>query len=201
MKLVRADAKCLLAALAAMVLAACSPQKDAANNLVLEITATVSAAQPEAAQYVPEQLQDVQTKLTDLRAAFDRGDYATVNAAAPAVLAAAQTLATAAAARKDQLLKAQQDAWTELAAVLPDEVAGLQQRIAQLDRKKAGAKAARGTAKAPRTVDLAAADASVADITSLWSKAQAAFAGGNLKEALAIAQDVKTKADALSAQL
>jgi hypothetical protein len=50
-------------------------------------------------------------------------------------------------------------------------------------------------------VDPAAAGAGMADITSLWSKAQAAFAGGNLEEALATAKDVKTKADALAVAL
>jgi hypothetical protein len=61
-----------------------------------------------------------------------------------------------------------------------------------------GKKAAKVT---PSGVDLAAASAGMADITSLWSKAQAAFAGGNLEEALATAKDVKTKADALAATL
>jgi hypothetical protein len=198
MKFVRPDARFIVAALLAIVLAACSGQKHAAQNLVFEIAATLSAAEPEAAKYVPEQVQDIQAKLADLRASFDKGDYAGVMAAAPAVLAATQSLATAAAAQKDQILKAQNDAWTDLAAVLPDEVTALQNRVEVLNSKMPGKKAARLT---PPGVDLAAASAGMADITSLWSKAQAAFAGGNLEEALATAKDVKTKADALAATL
>jgi hypothetical protein len=206
MRFVRTDARFVVAALLAIVLAACSGQKHAAQNLVFEIAATLSAAEPEAAKYVPEQVQDIQAKLADLRASFDKGDYAGVMAAAPAVLAATQSLATAAAAQKDQILKAQNDAWTDLAAVLPDEVTALQNRVEQLNSKMPGKKAAKGlpsgTSKGTAPgVDLAAASAGMADITSLWSKAQAAFAGGNLEEALATAKDVKTRADALAATL
>jgi hypothetical protein len=210
MRFVRTDARFVVAALLAIVLAACSGQKHAAQNLVFEIAATLSAAEPEAAKYVPEQVQDIQAKLADLRASFDKGDYAGVMAAAPAVLAATQSLATAAAAQKDQILKAQNDAWTDLAAVLPDEVTALQNRVEQLNSKMPGKKAAKGlpsgtpsgTSKGTAPgVDLAAASAGMADITSLWSKAQAAFASGNLEEALATAKDVKTRADALAATL
>jgi hypothetical protein len=180
----------VFATLLAIVLAGCSGQKDAAQNLVWEIAATVSAAEPEAAKYVPEQLHDVQAKVADLRAALDRKDYAGVTAAAPAVLTAAQSLATAAAAKKDEILKAKNDAWTNLALLLPDEVTALQSRVDQLNTKKPAKK-----------VDLGAVGAAMADITSLWSKAQAAFAGGNLDEAVVTAKDVKSKADALAGTL
>ena len=39
------------------------------------------------------------------------------------------------------------------------------------------------------------------DATSLWSKAQAAFAAGTLEEAVNTAKTVKTKIDALAATL
>jgi hypothetical protein len=195
MRFVRHDTKFVFAALLAIALAACSGQKDAAQSLVWEIAATLSAAEPEAAKYVPEQLKDIQDKLAGLRAQFDAHDYAGVMAAGPAVLAATQSLATAAAAKKDQILKAQNDAWNNLAAVLPDEVTALQNRVEQLSSKKPAKNPAKGA------VDAAAAGASMADITSLWSKAQAAFAGGNLDEALTTAQNVKAKADALAVTL
>jgi hypothetical protein len=37
--------------------------------------------------------------------------------------------------------------------------------------------------------------------TSLWSKAQAAFAGGNMDEAVRTAQDVKSRVEAVAATL
>jgi len=200
LKFVRHHTGLVYAVLLAIALAACSGQKDAAQSLLWQIAATLSAADPEAAKYVPDELKDIQTKLADLRASFAKGDYAAVMAAAPAVLTAAQSLATDAAAKKDQILKEQNDAWTNLAAVLPDEVTALQNRVDQLYGNKPGKRAARGTGTLSGA-DLAAAGSAMADITALWSKAQAAFAGGNLDEALATAKNVKSKADALAATL
>ena len=105
---------------AAVVLAACAGQKEPAQKLLLETDATLIAASAEARIYVPQQLADVRRQYADLQAAFDKQDYAGVLSAAPAVLGAAQTLATAAAARKDEVLKVLNDVWVGLAAVLPD---------------------------------------------------------------------------------
>ncbi len=52
-----------------------------------------------------------------LKASFDKQDYAAVVAGAPAVLGAARSLATAAAAKKDEVLKALNDKWTALGGV------------------------------------------------------------------------------------
>ncbi len=49
------------------------------------------------------------SKLGGLKASFDKQDYAAVVTGAPAVLSAAQGLATAAAAKKDEVLKALND--------------------------------------------------------------------------------------------
>ena len=178
---------------ATLLLAACSGQKEPAQKLVGDVEATVIAASPEAAKYVPDQLSEVQGKLGSLKASLDKQDYAAVISAGPAVLVAAEELATAAAAKKDELLKALNDQWTGLAAALPGDMTAIQSRIDQLS-SKAGKKMAAG-------VDLDAAKASVGDVSSLWSKAQAAFASGNLAEAVSTAKEVKTKVEALAASL
>jgi hypothetical protein len=176
-----------------LVLAACAGQKEPAQKLLGDIEATVTAASSEAAKYVPDQLADVQSKLGALKASFDKQDYAAVVTGAPAVLAAAQGLATAAAAKKDEVLKALNDQWTGLAAALPGDVTAIQSRIDALSKKSAK--------KAAAGVDLDAAKAGLADATSLWSKAQAAFASGNMDEAVSAAKDVKSKVDAVAASL
>jgi len=181
------------AALLAIVLAGCSNQKDSAQNLLWEIDATISAAEPEAVKYVPEQLADIRAKVGDLRTAFDKKDYAGVISLGPAVLSSAQSLATAAAARKDEILKAQNDDWSSLAAAVPDEVTALQNRVELLDKKSAK--------KLAKGVDVESAKDRMVEVTSLWSKAQAAYAAGNLKEAVATAKDVKSRADALAVAL
>jgi hypothetical protein len=179
--------------LAAIVLVACTGQKEPAQKLIADIEATTTAASAEAAKYVPEQLAEVQSKLGALKASYAKQDYAAVVAGAPAVLGAAQALATDAAAKKDEALKAANDKWTALAGTVPGYMTQVQDRIEFLG-KKANKKQAQG-------VDLEAAKAGAADANALWSKAQAAFAGGNLDEAVSTATDVKTKVEALAASL
>jgi hypothetical protein len=176
-----------------LTLHACSGQKESAQRLLGDIDATVIAASAEAAHYVPDQLADVQKKVGELKGEFDRHDYAAVLNGAPEVLGAAQSLATAAAARKDEILKTLNDAWATLAAALPGDVTLLQDRIAELGKPAARKRAA--------GLDVDAAKAALGDATSLWSKAQAAFAAGNLDEAVATAKDVKVRLDAVAQTL
>jgi hypothetical protein len=174
-------------------LAACAGQKEPAQKLLADIQATVTAASTEAAKYVPDQLMEVQTQYGQLKASFDKQDYAAVISGAPMVFAQAQTLATAAAAKKDEVLKALNDRWMGLAGTVPEYATAVQNRIDVL-RKKSSKKPAAG-------MDLDAAKSSLDQATSLWSKAQAAFAGGNMEEAVSTAQDVKSRVEAVAATL
>jgi hypothetical protein len=193
MQLIQRVSRYSLISMAAVILAACAGQKEPAQKLIFEVESTVTAASTEAAKYVPDQLADVQSKLDGLKASFAKQDFAAVVTGAPAVLSAAQGLATAAAAKKDQILKALNDEWTVLAGSLPGDVTAIQNRIDLLS-KKSSKKLAAG-------IDLDAAKAGLTDATSLWSKAQAAFAAGTLEEAVNTAKTVKTKIDALAATL
>ena len=178
---------------AGIALAACTGQKVPAEKLIAEIQQTVTAASDEAKKFIPEQLMAVQTKLDDLKASFEKKDYPAVVTGAPPVLDAAQSLATAAAAKKDEMLKALNDKWAALAGSVPGYMTAIQNRIAALG-KKSNKKAAAG-------IDLDAARAGVSDAGSLWSKAQAAFAAGNMDEAVNTAQSVRAKVEAVAATL
>jgi hypothetical protein len=177
--------------LAILVLAACGGQKEPAQRLIAEIQATITAASDEAAKYVPGELQDVETQFAGLKAAFDKKDYPAVVTGAQAVLGAAQSLATDAAAKKDEILKALNDKWTALAGSVPGYMTAIQNRLDFLG-KKANKKAAAG-------IDVDAAKSGLSDAMSLWSKAQAAFAAGNMEEAVATAQSVKAKVESVAA--
>jgi hypothetical protein len=179
--------------LMAIILAACAGQKEPAEKLIGDIQATVTAASTEAAKYIPDQLSSVQTQLSALEASFDKQDYAAVVNGAPAVLSAAESLATDAAAKKDEALKALNDRWTALAGSVPGYLSAIQNRIEYL-AKKANKKAAAG-------IDLDGAKSALSDAMSLWSKAQAAFATGNLDEAVKSAQDVNSKVEPLASSL
>jgi hypothetical protein len=158
-----------------------------------DIDAAVNAASSEAGKYVPERLIDVQTKLGDLKAAFSRQDYKTVVAAAPPVLLEAQSLASEAAAKKADAMRALNDQWTSLSAAVPGSMSAVHDRIDLLS-KKSSRKLAKG-------IDLNAAKSALDDATSMWSKAQGAFGNGNMDEAVKAAKDAKAKLDAVAATL
>jgi len=180
-----------LVAFVGVMLAACANQKEPAATAISGIETAVNAASADASKYVPDQLADVKTKLADLKASFDKQDYKAVLAGAPAILSSAQGLVAAATAKKDEIMKALNGDWTGLAAAVPGLVAAVQSRVDVLSKSK----------KVPAGIDLAAAKSGLADATSLWSKAQAAFSAGNLEEAVSTAKDVKAKADAAAAAL
>jgi hypothetical protein len=182
-----------LLSLMAIVLAACAGQKEPAEKLIGEIQATVTAAAPEAAKYIPDQLASVQTQLSALKASFDKQDYPAVVGGAQAVLGAAESLATDAAAKKDEVLKALNDKWTALAGSVPGYLTAIQNRLDFL-AKKANKKAAVG-------IDLDGAKSALSGAMARWSKAQAAFATGNMDEAVTTAQDVKSKAETVASSV
>ena len=179
--------------IAGVIMAACSSQREPAQATLHDIEATLDAASPDAARYVPDQLTDVENKLGDLKASFDKKDYKAVLSGAPPVMSAAQGLASASAAKKDQVIKGLNDAWSTLVGALPGDAKAIQSRIDFLG-KKANRKFAEG-------VDLDAAASSLNDANSLWLKAQAAFADGNLQAAVSTGNSAKTKFEALAASM
>lgn len=193
MKAMARPGRWVILCLAALALAACAGQKEPARKLLADIDTSVTAASGEAAKYIPDRLMDVQRQTGELKAAFDKHDYPAVMNRGPAVLAAAQTLAIAAASKKDEVLKAMNDQWTVLAGAVPDYLTAIQKRLDFL-RKKTNQKLAAG-------MDLDAAKTGEEETALLWSKAQAAFASGSMDEAVRTAQEVKSRIEALAAAL
>jgi hypothetical protein len=180
-------------AFTALLLAACASQMEPAQRSISDIEAALSTAAPDAAKYIPDQLTDVRREFGDLKATFDRQNYAAVLKAAPAVMERAQGLGSAAAAKKAELTQALEEQWTDLAARLPGYMTTIEGRIEFL-AKKSNRKVAAG-------IDLDAARGSVSEDTSVWSKAQAAFATGNLDEAVTTAKSLETSLAGLASTL
>jgi len=180
-------------AFAALLLAACASRMEPAQRSISDIEAALSTAASDAAKYVPDQLTDVRRELGDLKATFDRQDYAGVLKAAPAVMERAQGLASTAAARKAELTQALGEEWSGLAARLPGYMTTIQNRIEFL-AKKSSRKMAAG-------IDLDAARGSLSEDSSVWSKAQAAFATGNLGEAVTTARSLASSLEGLASTL
>lgn len=172
-----------LASLAAVLLAACNSQRDPAQRSIEAIDARMTAASAEAAHYVPEQLLDVRNELHDLKTSFDKQDYAAVLLGAPVAMRDAQALTGAAAGRKADLTTVLDRQWARFAERLPGDITALQSRIDVL-AKKSNRKSAGG-------IDVAAAQGALREDRGLWSKAQAAFASGNVDEAVTIATSLE----------
>jgi hypothetical protein len=181
----------LLVGVAALLFAACSTQMEPAKKAIDDISSSVQAASADADQYIPDQVAEVKRKLADLNASFDMKDYAAVLAGAPALLTEAKGLAAAAAAKRDEVMKALAAQWTELSASVPPLVTSVKTRVDALSKAR----------RVPKGVDLAAAKSGLGDATVLWDKAQAAFQSNHVVDAVTAAKDAKAKAEAAAAAL
>ena len=193
MKLKSAFAGFVSLVMAAVLLAGCANQMEPAKKAIADIEAAITAAGPDAAQYIPDQLQAVTSEVASLKAKFDQKDYKGVLAAAPALLTQAQGLSAAAGAAKEAAqaaaLQAMNAEWGTLSADIPAQLAAVTSRVGILSKSK----------KLPAGLDAAAFDAArtgVDEATALWSQATAAQASGNMEQAVGAARQVKDKLNA-----
>ncbi|HTV95392.1 MAG TPA: hypothetical protein VME42_05300 [Steroidobacteraceae bacterium] len=173
-------------------LAACaSADKHPAAKLISDIQTAVNAASADAARYVPDQLSEVEGKLGELKADYDKRNYQGVVQGAPAVLSQAQGLEGAATAKRDLIMRGFNDQWSTLSNALPGNASAIQSRIDYLGkhRKLAGG------------VDLSEAQSGLSDAEATWTKAQDAYARGSVEQAVTIAKTVQGKLTALAASM
>jgi hypothetical protein len=184
--------------MAAALLAGCANQMEPAKKAIADVEAAAAAAGPDAAQYIPDQLQAVTTQISDLKMKFDQKDYKGVLAAAPALLTQAQGLTAAAASAKQAAeaaaLEAFNSEWGTLAADIPTQLAAVTSRVGILSKSK----------KLPAGLDAASFEAArtgTDEAKSLWDQATAAQAAGNMEQAVMTARQVKEKLNAAMAGL
>jgi hypothetical protein len=177
----------------ALFLAACSMQKEPAQKLISDTEAAVSAAAPAAAQYIPDQLAEVQSNLGALKADFDKKNYKGVLDNGQPVLSAAQALAGAAQAKKELIARGFEDQWTALTGSIPGNSSSIQSRIDFLSKRE--------NKKLAAGVDLEEARSSLSDAEANWTKAQDIHSSGSSEAAVALAKTVQGKLTALAASM
>ncbi len=181
----------LIGVLALVVLAAaCGRQKAAAEAAVASADTAFGAIQAEAVKYVPDQAKAVADSLTATKDALAKGEYQTALTSAQALPAKITELGAAVTAKKNELTAA----WTSMSASMPKMVEAIQSRIGMLAKSR----------KLPAGLDKAKfeeAKAGLAQMTTAWTEATTAFGAGNLTDAIAKAESVKTKATTIMATL
>lgn len=185
---------------ALVALSACQSQQEPAQKAIADIEAAVAAAGADAERLIPDQVKAVNDQLAALKAKFDQKDYKAVLADAPALLAKAQGLVTAKevaikeeadrrAAEQAAAEQALKSDWDMLASAVPAAIEAVDSRVNILAKSK----------KLPANVTkdaLASAQSGLAEAKSLWEQASSAQMAGNVRDAVASAQQAKGKVDA-----
>ena len=167
MKLKSAFAGFLSLVMAAVLLAGCANQMEPAKKAIADIEAAVAAAGPDAAQYIPDQLQAVTSQVAEpegqvrpegLQGRARRGSGAAHAGAGPLLLRPAPRRRLPRRPRS-QALNAE---WGTLSADIPAQLAAVTSRVGILSKSK----------KLPAGLDAAAFDAAaksgVDEATALW---------------------------------
>lgn len=176
----------------ALIVSACSSQKDPAQKALDDAVAAVNQAlTPDADRYAPQAVTALQGKLADLKTDFDGKNYPTVLTAAPEVMVAAKELIQVVATNKEaetQKLTAQ---WTAASASVSQLLETVHARVDELAKAKHPAK----------NIDVGTARTDLTEADNLWAKAKASHSGGKIDDALASVKEVKEKAEAAAAAI
>ena len=166
-----------------LLVVSCSMVKAPAQLAIKTAEEAMNTVRAEAAQFVPEQLADMEAALAEAKQSFEKGEYKAAIAAAKDLPLKVKDLASAIEAKKAAL---PQD-WQALADEMPKLIAEVKTAVAK----------AKGVDK---TV-LAEAKTAVDGMPEAWKQAQEDFKAGKLYEAVTKASGIKEKAAKIMASL
>ena len=185
----------LVLVIVAALLSACAPKDEApARKAIDQISAAIESAGPDATKYVPGHVAALERQVTELKIRFYDGNYEAVVQEAPATLERAQALATTAAAKKAEIAKVLDAEWSKL---LTDVPATIESASKYVD----GLIASKQTAPGVTQEMVASARTGIDGQKSLWKKATAAQAAGDLEQAVTLGTHVKRRLENLVAAL
>jgi hypothetical protein len=171
---------CSLLGVALLAVGCNNAQKEATEAAINAAQTAITAAQGEAAKYVPDQLQAAQTALQSAKDSLAKGDYQAALSSAQDAANKAKELAAAAAAKKDEWTKE----WADVNATMPKS---LDQIKAKLNAYAHGAHMPAGMDK----TKLADAQTQYDQLKQAWADASSAASQGNLGDALSKMSSVK----------
>jgi hypothetical protein len=183
----------LAASAAAMLMLACSSQKEPAEQAIAQVDTSLGAIHDTAEKYAPDTLKAVESQISALKQNLAKGDYSGVLTAAPAVNTAIKALredAQTKASEADAALAKVKQQWRTLTYEVPKLVADLH---TQVDTLSSGRGLPRGVTKA----SFASAKDGVASLDAMWSDANNTVSSGDYAGAVTKAQAVKDKATEL----
>ncbi|MGE0453939.1 MAG: hypothetical protein AB7O37_11550 [Vicinamibacteria bacterium] len=172
----------------AAVLAACG--KEPARTALAAADAAIEAVRPEAETFAPAEWVALREAAEAAHGKFTKGDYTGALSAAQALPAKASEVATAAAKKKQELLKA----WADLQGQLPQLVRTLTEKVGALSRLKT----------LPKDVEKAAVEnaaEAMPGLSQTWQDAVQAAASGDVPAAVARGEEVKARAEELASSL
>ena len=180
-----------LSLFAALALAACSNQQEPARHALDSINVALSSVGQSVQKYMPEQYAALQARASALKAALDKGNYQQVLDQAPTLMNDIQQMGAVATAKKSQRVRTMSEQWPRFSATIPDTIAAVQARIDVLVKNK----------KEAAKVDLPTAQAAMADVNTLWGRAQQAFSAGDPETAGETTREVQKKLEAAAAAI
>jgi tetratricopeptide (TPR) repeat protein len=148
-------------------------------------------AQADLERFAPEKLAPLRRALADARAALAEGRYTEALRVAQELPARTRRAVEAADRRRTAELAV---AWDDISRTLPAQLARLRARIAGLALTP-------GPGASPDGGRLEAARGELRALGATWEEATATFAGGDVAQALTMAHDVGTRAEALARAL
>lgn len=166
-----------------LLVVSCSMVKAPAQLAIKTAEEAMNTIRNEAANFVPEQLAELETALAEAKQSFEKGEYKAAIAAAKDLPLKVKELAAAIEAKKAAL---PQD-WQALSDEMPKLIASVKTAVAK----------ARGVDK---TV-LAEAKTAVDEMPEAWKQAQEDFKSGKLYEAVTKASGIKQQAAKIMADL
>jgi len=177
--------KLLMLVVSLSLAAACSSQKEPAEDAVKGLQTAAAAATPNIEQFAADRMAGVNDAVEAVKAKFDAKDYAGALADVPAAAATVTTAAEAAAARRAQLATD----WASFAG-MPASIGRIKSKVAELN----------AMSRLPQGMDRAQFDgakSSLESATGLWDDASDAYDKGDLVVAVSKAQDAKPIVESL----